>query len=249
MPCTAAGSSPPSRTGRCAATQFHPEKSGDAGLTLLENWVRACERDLEEAGLVDGRSTARSTARRTTRRRRSASSASRRTSTRRRTPALATTVGTALGTLAVAAVLDASWGLRIGLFLAVLVIGTAYVLWRHRAEITAAPATAPADRPGHPTPAEEPGHPPREPHVTDRDQPRLQLLPAVDVAGGRAVQLVQGVAGSGGEFGDPVEAALRWQEQGSRVAPPRRPRRGVRARVATPGCSPRSSAASTSTSR
>lgn len=48
------------------------------------------------------------------------------------------------------------------------------------------------------------------------DQPRrLELLPAVDVAGGRAVQLVQGVAGSGGEFGDPWEAALAWQEQGS----------------------------------
>ena len=25
--------------GPLAATQFHPEKSGDAGLTLLENWV------------------------------------------------------------------------------------------------------------------------------------------------------------------------------------------------------------------
>ena len=47
------------------------------------------------------------------------------------------------------------------------------------------------------------------------DQPRLELLPAVDVVEGRAVQLVQGVAGSGGEFGDPVEAALRWQEQGA----------------------------------
>lgn len=45
--------------------------------------------------------------------------------------------------------------------------------------------------------------------------PRLELLPAVDVQGGRAVQLVQGVAGSGGEFGDPVEAALAWQEQGA----------------------------------
>src|SRR6476469_6085305 len=46
-------------------------------------------------------------------------------------------------------------------------------------------------------------------------QPHLELLPAVDIAGGRAVQLVQGVAGSGGEFGDPWEAALRWQEQGA----------------------------------
>ncbi len=48
------------------------------------------------------------------------------------------------------------------------------------------------------------------------DAPTLELLPAVDVANGRAVQLVQGVAGSGGEFGDPVAAALAWQEQGSR---------------------------------
>ena len=27
--------------GPLSATQFHPEKSGDAGLALLENWVRA----------------------------------------------------------------------------------------------------------------------------------------------------------------------------------------------------------------
>ncbi len=27
--------------GPLSATQFHPEKSGDAGLTLLENWVRS----------------------------------------------------------------------------------------------------------------------------------------------------------------------------------------------------------------
>src|SRR6476659_8849177 len=45
--------------------------------------------------------------------------------------------------------------------------------------------------------------------------PRLELLPAVDVADGQAVQLVQGVAGTGGQFGDPWEAALAWQEQGA----------------------------------
>jgi phosphoribosyl isomerase A len=45
--------------------------------------------------------------------------------------------------------------------------------------------------------------------------PRLELLPAVDIADGRAVQLIQGVAGSGGEFGDPVEAALAWQDLGA----------------------------------
>jgi len=43
----------------------------------------------------------------------------------------------------------------------------------------------------------------------------LELLPAVDIAGGQAVQLVQGVAGSEKRFGDPVLAALRWQEAGA----------------------------------
>lgn len=43
----------------------------------------------------------------------------------------------------------------------------------------------------------------------------LQLLPAVDVTGGKAVQLVQGVAGSGKQYGDPIEAALEWQRQGA----------------------------------
>ena len=43
----------------------------------------------------------------------------------------------------------------------------------------------------------------------------LELLPAVDIADGQAVQLVQGVAGSEKRFGDPVEAALRWQHAGA----------------------------------
>jgi phosphoribosylanthranilate isomerase len=43
----------------------------------------------------------------------------------------------------------------------------------------------------------------------------LELLPAVDIAGGQAVQLVQGVAGSEKRFGDPLEAALRWQDAGA----------------------------------
>ncbi len=37
----------------------------------------------------------------------------------------------------------------------------------------------------------------------------------MDISGGQAVQLVQGVAGSEKRFGDPVEAALRWQQAGS----------------------------------
>lgn len=43
----------------------------------------------------------------------------------------------------------------------------------------------------------------------------LQLLPAVDVQDGQAVQLVQGVAGTQKEFGDPLAAALRWQGDGA----------------------------------
>jgi phosphoribosyl isomerase A len=43
----------------------------------------------------------------------------------------------------------------------------------------------------------------------------LVLLPAVDVADGKAVRLVQGEAGSETVYGDPVAAALAWQEQGA----------------------------------
>lgn len=45
--------------------------------------------------------------------------------------------------------------------------------------------------------------------------PTLELLPAVDVAGGQAVQLVQGRADTGGRYGDPLEAALAWQNAGA----------------------------------
>jgi 1-(5-phosphoribosyl)-5-[(5-phosphoribosylamino)methylideneamino] imidazole-4-carboxamide isomerase/N-(5'phosphoribosyl)anthranilate isomerase len=43
----------------------------------------------------------------------------------------------------------------------------------------------------------------------------LQLLPAVDVADGQAVRLVQGAAGSETTYGDPLDAALAWQRQGA----------------------------------
>src|ERR1700709_2879341 len=45
--------------------------------------------------------------------------------------------------------------------------------------------------------------------------PTLQLLPAVDVADGLAVRLVQGEAGSETSYGDPLEAALAWQRDGA----------------------------------
>jgi phosphoribosylanthranilate isomerase len=41
------------------------------------------------------------------------------------------------------------------------------------------------------------------------------LLPAVDVADGQAVRLVQGAAGSETSYGDPLEAALAWQNDGA----------------------------------
>src|SRR5919106_3033434 len=47
------------------------------------------------------------------------------------------------------------------------------------------------------------------------EQPYLELLPAVDIKGGQAVQLVQGVDGSERVFGDPIQAALRWQVSGA----------------------------------
>jgi phosphoribosylformimino-5-aminoimidazole carboxamide ribotide isomerase/phosphoribosylanthranilate isomerase len=43
----------------------------------------------------------------------------------------------------------------------------------------------------------------------------LELLPAVDVADGQAVRLVQGAAGSETSYGDPLAAALAWQSAGA----------------------------------
>src|SRR5919112_4794711 len=45
--------------------------------------------------------------------------------------------------------------------------------------------------------------------------PILELLPAVDVADGQAVRLVQGAAGSETAYGDPLDAALAWQNDGA----------------------------------
>lgn len=44
---------------------------------------------------------------------------------------------------------------------------------------------------------------------------RLVLLPAVDVADGQAVRLVQGEAGSETSYGSPLQAALDWQAGGA----------------------------------
>jgi len=46
--------------------------------------------------------------------------------------------------------------------------------------------------------------------------PELVLFPAVDIADGKAVRLVQGEADSATSYGDPVDAANDWAEQGAR---------------------------------
>lgn len=47
------------------------------------------------------------------------------------------------------------------------------------------------------------------------NSPSLVLFPAVDIAGGKAVRLVQGEADSATSYGDPVEAAQEWAGQGA----------------------------------
>lgn len=44
---------------------------------------------------------------------------------------------------------------------------------------------------------------------------KLELLPAVDVAAGKAVRLTQGEAGSEEDFGHPLQAARDWISQGA----------------------------------
>ncbi|WGW13147.1 bifunctional 1-(5-phosphoribosyl)-5-((5-phosphoribosylamino)methylideneamino)imidazole-4-carboxamide isomerase/phosphoribosylanthranilate isomerase PriA [Saxibacter everestensis] len=47
------------------------------------------------------------------------------------------------------------------------------------------------------------------------DSPRLVLLPAVDVADGKAVRLVQGEAGTETDYGSPLDAARAWEDDGA----------------------------------
>lgn len=47
------------------------------------------------------------------------------------------------------------------------------------------------------------------------ETPQLVLLPAVDVADGKAVRLTRGEAGTEKSFGDPVDAAVDWIDQGA----------------------------------
>ena len=51
--------------------------------------------------------------------------------------------------------------------------------------------------------------------MTDTSTAALTLLPAVDVADGQAVRLTQGEAGSETSYGEPIDAAEAWIEQGA----------------------------------
>ena len=47
--------------------------------------------------------------------------------------------------------------------------------------------------------------------------PEFEVVPAVDVQDGEVVQLVQGERGTGKRYGDPVDAATRWVDEGART--------------------------------
>jgi hypothetical protein len=83
---------------------------------------------------------------------------------RRRTRGLSSTLGTAIGTVLVTALLDLSWPVRIGLLALVLVVGLGYIGWAHRAEIMAdaraeQAASPPAGSPPAPGPGPQDGGP------------------------------------------------------------------------------------------
>ena len=60
-----------------------------------------------------------------------------------------------------------------------------------------------------------PGVSARRPGAGARAAAGSTLLPAVDVAGGQAVRLVQGAAGTETGYGEPLQAALAWQAAGA----------------------------------
>ena len=63
------------------------------------------------------------------------------------------------------------------------------------------------------------------PRRPSRTPSKLVLLPAVDVRDGQAVRLVNGASGTDTSYGEPLAAALAWQEAGAAVDPPGRPGR------------------------
>ena len=81
----------------------------------------------------------------------------------------------------------------------------------------------------------------RVPRMTNPPQ-ALELLPAVDVADGQAVRLVQGEAGTETTYGSPVDAALQLAASRAPSGSTWSTSTPRSAAAATPSCSPRSSA-------
>lgn len=77
------------------------------------------------------------TTKRTTTKRATAAKRTTRRRTTRRTTSVASTIGAGLGTLVVTALLNASWGVRIGLLAVVIVGGLVWIVWTKRAELAA----------------------------------------------------------------------------------------------------------------
>lgn len=80
------------------------------------------------------------------------------------------TIGAALGTVIVGALLDMSWPIRLGLLALVLFVGVGYVLWKHRGEIAAAGLQA-ADELGEASPTATAAPPPDPTTPTDGVRP------------------------------------------------------------------------------
>lgn len=81
--------------------------------------------------------------------------------------------------------------------------------WRYASARTAGPPSRVA--------AQAPQNQDKEPTLVSEfnTSPELVLFPAIDLAGGKAVRLVQGEADSATNYGDPVDAAEDWIEQGA----------------------------------
>ena len=64
---------------------------------------------------------------------------------------------------------------------------------------------------------------PRHGHPTDDPLILMKIFPAVDILGGKCVQLVQGKRESATAYGDPLSCATRWLERGCNGPPCREP--------------------------
>ena len=239
--------------GALSATQFHPEKSGDAGAALLASWVRSLRgpepRREQGAGPPPGgprggrrrrpgagRATPARRGGPQPRPRRSrpgpARGAGRARPARSRPGSAGPRARRWAPVLAAARRSPTPWSGssptagRCGRRRSGVTVLAAPVVWVLVTDSAGprgpgAPATVDARdhaRRRRPPVRRHRRHPgrraPRSP-PPDAAPGRLELLPAVDVADGQAVRLVQGEAGSETAYGDPMDAAMAWVRDGA----------------------------------